>query len=282
MTSETSSTETKTHEACVVAVASLTGGCGKTFLATSLASILGSRGQKTLLVDLDLHGDAAVALQLRPQRSLYDGLYGANGKRFLVKELEERLTSVVVGSDLGFDLIAGPRDPVKAARISDADVSRVVKTVRKLYDVVVIDTSPSPAQLLLSVVAASDVGNLVATLDVPSLKNLKTLSESLSKEGFGIDKQRLILNKVAPDLGFDIEEVQETFDNRFVSLIPLSNAVSRAMNAGMVMPQMEPKSEVTKQLLAAARSAFPDPLSEVEGDEASPRRRLRFGRKEGS
>lgn len=270
-------------DAYVVAVASLTGGCGKTFLATSLAGIVGDGGHKTLLLDLDLHGDAAVALQLRPPRSLFDGLYGSDGKRFLVKDLEERLTSVVVPSDLGFDLIAAPRDPAKAARISEADVTRALKVVRKVYDVVVVDTSPFPAQLLLSLAAQCDVIALMATLDVPSLKNLKTLSEALAKQDVGIDRQRLILNKVATDLGFDIEEVQETFDDRFVSLIPMSNAVSRAMNAGTLMTQAEPDSEVTQQLLAAVNASFPKAFAPTQASDAAQsarKRRLKFGRKE--
>ena len=49
------------------------GGTGKTLTAINLAAALGSRGERTIIVDLDLQfGDVGLALGLRPDKTMYD------------------------------------------------------------------------------------------------------------------------------------------------------------------------------------------------------------------
>ena len=56
-----------------IVVFSTKGGTGKTFIATNLAAGLAQTGKRVALVDLDLQfGDAAIALGLVPQRTIYD------------------------------------------------------------------------------------------------------------------------------------------------------------------------------------------------------------------
>ena len=56
-----------------IVVFSTKGGTGKTFIATNLAAGLAQTGKRVALVDLDLQfGDAAIALGLVPQRTIFD------------------------------------------------------------------------------------------------------------------------------------------------------------------------------------------------------------------
>src|SRR5262249_34534936 len=49
------------------------GGTGKTLTATNLATALARRGERTVIVDLDLQfGDVGLALGLRPDKTVYD------------------------------------------------------------------------------------------------------------------------------------------------------------------------------------------------------------------
>ena len=60
-----------------IVVFSTKGGTGKTFLATNLAGGLAARGKRVALVDLDLQfGDAAIALGMVPQRTIFDLVQG--------------------------------------------------------------------------------------------------------------------------------------------------------------------------------------------------------------
>ena len=60
----------------VVTLASATGGCGKTFLATNLAYLLARQpGHRVCIVDLDLQfGEVSTALHLRPRYTICDAL----------------------------------------------------------------------------------------------------------------------------------------------------------------------------------------------------------------
>ena len=60
-----------------IVVFSTKGGTGKTFVATNLAAGLAASGKRVAIVDLDLQlGDAAIALGLVPQRTIYDLVQG--------------------------------------------------------------------------------------------------------------------------------------------------------------------------------------------------------------
>lgn len=272
------------RSAYVVTVASATGGCGKTFFATSLADLVARDGHKTLVVDLDLQfGEIAIALQLRPQYSLYDGLYGTHGEPLPAEAFEEHLDELVVHHEFGFDVLTAPRDPGLADYVGAGDATHVLEVVRRIYDVVIVDTPPALTEIVLSAIDQSDVVAVMATLDIPSLKNLKTFSDTLKRIQVGDDVQRLILNKVDDDLGLDVKEVRETFDDRFVALIPLSKSVSRAMNVGTVVPEVEPNGKVAQELMKATRAIMPEGMTKSDDQEGSSflTRLLKSGRKEG-
>ena len=60
-----------------VAIINQKGGCGKTTVSINLASALASRGQKTLLVDMDPQSHCAVGLAVpeeQIEQSIYDVL----------------------------------------------------------------------------------------------------------------------------------------------------------------------------------------------------------------
>lgn len=272
-----------THDAFVVTIASATGGCGKTFFATSFADIVGRQGHKTLVVDLDLQfGEIAIALQLRPEYSLYDGLYGTHGEPLPAEAFEEHFDELIVHHEFGFDVLTAPRDPALADYVGAGDASHVLKVVRKRYDIVIVDTPPALTEIVLSSLDQSDVVAVMASLDVPSLKNLKTFTDTLLRLQIGHDAQRLILNKVDDDLGLDLKEVHEAFEGRFVAEIPMSKSVSRAMNVGTVVTEVEPEGKVSQELMKAARAILPEHLAPKQEGEGTSflTRLLRGTRKE--
>ena len=253
---------TEQRQATVITVASATGGCGKTFFATNLAALLGRRpAARTLLVDMDLQfGEVAAALHLRPQYSVYDGLYGANGKPLPEGTFEEHLGELVVRHPLGFDVLTAPRDPALADYVGAADADHVIGAVKGHYDVVIVDTPPSMNEVVLVALERSDVVAVLATLDVPSLKNLKVFLETLHRLKIEDKALRLILNKVDSDVGITVKQAQDAFGGRFVGAIPHSKVVSRAMNVGSVVLEVEPKGKVAKELTVAATHVVPAEL----------------------
>jgi Flp pilus assembly CpaE family ATPase len=255
------STTTDRDRAFVITIASPTGGCGKTFYATNLAAILATSGRRCLLVDLDLQfGEVAAALRVRHPYSVYDGLYDAEGVPLPESSLEQHLDELVSHHALGFDVLTAPRDPVMADYVGARDAGRVLDVVETRYDVVVVDTPPSLNEVVLTALDRSDVVAVLATLDVPSLKNLTVLLDTLARLKLDSSRLRLLLNKVEDDIGIDVGQAQEAFDQRFVASIPLAKSVSRSLNMGTVVVEMEPRSDVSAQIRASALAVLPEDL----------------------
>ncbi|HVF54130.1 MAG TPA: MinD/ParA family protein, partial [Actinomycetota bacterium] len=97
----------------LITIASATGGCGKTFFATNAAADLAARTDGgVLLMDLDLQfGEVAVALQMRPQHSIIDGLFGRDRQPLPPETTEAVFDELVTPHSSGFDVLSAPSDP---------------------------------------------------------------------------------------------------------------------------------------------------------------------------
>ncbi|MGH9000820.1 MAG: AAA family ATPase, partial [Acidimicrobiia bacterium] len=155
----------------VFTVSSATGGCGKTFYATNMAMYLARHtGQKVVLVDLDLQfGEVSTALRLRPDYTIHDALRRDDDGGEM--EFAEHLDEFLVRHESGFFVLAAPKDPAEADRVTPTDVTRILEVLRQQADYVVVDT---PAALTEVVLAAFDLSEhlvTLATVDLPSVRN---------------------------------------------------------------------------------------------------------------
>ncbi|HVV77574.1 MAG TPA: AAA family ATPase [Mycobacteriales bacterium] len=240
------------RDARIVTIASATGGCGKTFFATSVATVLARMGHRVLLVDLDLQfGEVAAALQIHHPYSIYDGLYRADGRRLGEDEFEVHLPELVCHHELGFDVLAAPRDPALADYVGARDASVVLDCVAPRYDVVLVDTPPSLNDVVIAALDRSDVVEVLATPDVPSLRNLTAFTDVLRRLGLEDERLQLVLNKVEPDVGVTVAQANEAFGGRFRTILPADRAVSRAVNRGTTAPAHEPRSKIARAILPA-------------------------------
>lgn len=261
----------------LITIASATGGSGKTFFATNLAANLARRGQRVLLVDLDLQfGEVAPVLRLRHPYSVYDGLYGAGGVPLPAGALAEQFERLVCHHELGFDVLTAPRDPSLADYVGARDAVRVLDVVLPLYETVIVDTPPSLNEVVLVALDRSDIVPVLATLDVPSLKNLGVFLNTLRRLRLDDRHIRLILNKVEPDVGITARQAQESFNGRFIGFVPADRSVSRSINAGRPIVEDSPRSSVAKALVEAIGACYPRALADPPADrgtEPEPRPR---------
>jgi MinD-like ATPase involved in chromosome partitioning or flagellar assembly len=247
------------RETMILTVASATGGCGKTFLATNTAAHLASAGRKVLLVDFDLQfGEIAAALQIRHGYSVYDGLYDAAGRALPDEALAEHLDELVFHSPMGFDVLSAPRDPALADYITADDAARVLDVTSTAYDVVIVDTPPSLNDVVLTAIDRSELVAVVTILDVPSLRNLTSFLEIMSELDVEDSRLRLVLNKIEDDIGIDVSQAQDAFGGRFVAEIPASKAASRSINTGTVVLRSEPRSPLARAMVRSIEAIVPD------------------------
>src|SRR3546814_8761525 len=83
----------------------------------------------------------------------------------------------MVEHDTGVHVLAAPREPSEADRISPPDVTRILEAVRNRFDYVIVDTPPALAETVLVAFDMSDLLYVMATLDLPSVRSEEHTSE---------------------------------------------------------------------------------------------------------
>jgi pilus assembly protein CpaE len=122
----------------------------------------------------------------------------------------EGVRSLVTPHSPGLDTLLAPLDPGEAERIPTALVSEVLHELRQSYDFVVVDTPPDFKDCVLAALDVSDVYVLLATLDVPSLKNLRLTLDMLDLLGYRRDNWQIVLNRADSKVGLNATDVEKT------------------------------------------------------------------------
>lgn len=262
------------REGKVVTIFSAKGGVGKTTLSTNTATHLAQSGRKTLLVDLDLSfGDVAISLQLVPHKSVFDAVAMSG-------HLDDQAIKSLVTTheSSGLDVLCAPNDPGDADRIPVSTVSEVLKIARRHYDYVIVDTPPSFTEHVLAAIDVSDSLVLIATLDIPAVKNLRVAIDTLDMIGSPKDARVIVLNKADTKVGLRPEDVVSAIKTNIAVNIPNSLTVPASVNRGVPIVLDDPRGPVS----AAIRELVDGHLREHESadtttdDESSTARRSLF------
>src|SRR5581483_4074155 len=262
----------------VFTISSATGGCGKTFFATNLAYFLVRyTGKRACIVDLDLQfGEVVTALRLRPKYTIFDALQREDTDE---DDLRAHIEEYTAAHETGVHVLAAPREPSEADRITPPDVTRIVEAVRKQFDFVVVDTPPQLNEAVLAAFDLSDLLYVMATLDLPSVRNMSVFLGTLERLKISSDNVRLILNKAESDVGIDIDQVTKLFPQGFQAILPYAKEVSRSINLGMPVMAASPQAEISRLMTSGMRPLLP-PDAQVKVEEAPvAKKRGLFGRK---
>jgi pilus assembly protein CpaE len=217
-------------------------------VATNLAAALADDGStRVCLVDLDLEfGDVAITLQLVPERTLIDLVPMAGTMD------EHGVRSVITTTGTGVDAVLAPISPRDAGRIVPAVVTELVRVLRRMYDVVVIDTPPTLSEQVLAAFDLADTTVLLATLDVPALKSLRVTLDTLDQLGHPSDTRLVVLNRADARVGLKLSDVEATIGVLVSLQIPSSVDVPATINRGLLIVRDQPEHEVSRRLLELA------------------------------
>jgi pilus assembly protein CpaE len=240
-------------EARVITVFSAKGGCGKSTMATNLAVALADGGRRRVcLLDLDLaFGDVGIMLQLAPERSIADAVSAKDRiDPTLVRAL---LTSYAPG----VDVLLAPVGPTEAERIDRTTVVQVLAAVRTMADFVVVDTPAHFTEGVLAALDVTDASVLVATPDVPALKNLRIAMDMLDLLGVRRETRFVVLNRSDARVGLSGADVDRLLQTSTNAHIPSSRDVPISINRGSPIVLDKPAHPVSRAIreLAAKLAA---------------------------
>jgi pilus assembly protein CpaE len=239
----------------VVMVASASGGCGKTFVATNAATFLArATGGPVVLLDLDLQfGEVSTALRLRPEVTITDALAAeATGA-----DLNDILDEYLLPHPDGFKVLAAPRRPAEADSVTAGDVTRLLDVLRARRAWVVVDSHEGLSDVSAAALEATDHAFVVATPDRPSLLNLGRFLTALERAGMAADSVSVVLNKAESGTGFEPQDMAAELGRGFDAVVPYSRDVLRSINVGVPVIAGRPKSTIARRLARALSAVLP-------------------------
>src|SRR5512136_1497479 len=218
-------------EGGVIVVFGPKGGIGTTTLAVNLAVALQQRSDagRTILVDASLQfGDVGVFLNLPPNRNITD--LCATIEDFDPDSIDTSAVSHVSGIRA---LLAPPR-PEMADLVSPDYLKRILEELRRQYDFVVVDTATIINDTMLTAFDLADRIVLVATPDIPAIKNARLFFEITDALSYPPNKIMLVINKVDRRSGITAQMIEDNIKHQVVGQIPLDEIlVLNSINCGV-------------------------------------------------
>lgn len=209
-------------QAKVITVTSVKGGTGKTTFTLSLAGILANKNLKTIIVDMDLHsGVIAPTLNLKETKDIYTLVndYMNHG----LKELEEYITKY---NDY-IDVLPAPKDPRSVGKISSYYIENILKKLKYMYDVILIDTNHIIDDINLITFDNSDEILYVITSDLMDLRNMKTMIAIYND--MNLDNYHIVLNEATSKQSLDLYTIN-SFLGRNIDYILSNNSYIKNIN----------------------------------------------------
>ena len=236
-----------------IGIISIKGGVGKTTAITNLGAVLSNEfDKKVLLVDANFSApNLGLHLgNIKPESTIFDVLIDKIGIR-----------KAIVKHEAGFDYIPGSL----AHQKNDKDIYQLKKKIdslRRDYDMILIDTAPASANELISAMIASDELLVVTTPDYPTL--------SCTIKAIKLAKERktpivgLILNKTRKKkFELTAEDIEGIAEIPVLAVIPddvsILEALSLSKPSALHSPRKESSIEYKKLASSLVGMDYKDP-----------------------
>ncbi len=199
----------------VLAVSSIKGGVGKTTTVANLGSVLVRKGKRVLVID----GNLSV-----PNLGIHFGYIDVGSTVHDVLARKAEASDAVYEHSELLHVMPGL---VNGKFVGRWSFVRMISELRNSYDYILIDTSPSFAELSKAI-AVSDGIVFVATPDYPTISSTLQVMEKVRGE---IPIRGIILNMVKGK-GFELSavEVRDVSDASVLGSVPYNLRVQKAVS----------------------------------------------------
>lgn len=232
------------EQAKTIGVISIKGGVGKTTTAVNIGAALAELGKKVLLVDAN-YSAPNLALHLglvKPEAAtIHDVLTGKSAIEKAIYEYEG-----------GFHFIPGSLNP-QSGKIDIFALKKKLKELKSNYDVILLDSSPTLNNELLSSIIASDELVVVTSPDYPTL--------SCTIKAVKVAKQKntpitgIILNKGrGKSFELSTEDIEELADVPVIAKVNDDVRIIESLSEATPSVNLNPNSRTSieyKKLAAA-------------------------------
>lgn len=203
-----------------IGIVSLKGGVGKTSTVISLGVSLAKKGKKVLLIDANFSA---------PNLGIHLNIVEPEYTLTHVINREANIDKAIYSFYQPGELDILPTSMFKKLKRSPTELRNKIRNIKRKYDIILIDSSPSLNEETLAAMIASDEILVVST---PDYSTLATTIKSVK-----IAKQRntpitgIVLNKVYnKNFEIPLDEIERASDSPVMAVIPHDKKVLKSQS----------------------------------------------------
>jgi len=227
-------------KAKTIGVIAIKGGVGKTTTTSNLGAVLANRfGKKVLIIDAN-YSAPNLGLHLgliNPKKTIHDVL---TDKIPIEKALYQHFD--------GFHVLPGS---TSVRKVNPFKLKQKLAPLKGYYDIIIIDSSPSLNEEILSTMVASDELLVVSSPDYPTLSMTLRAVKMAKRKRTPI--KGIVLNKVR-NKKFELsrEEIEEAAEAPILSVLPDDVKVLEALSKTEPAALYKPRRKVSKEYVNLA------------------------------
>jgi pilus assembly protein CpaE len=230
------------------------GGVGRTTIAYNLAVSFGQQaGVRVVLIDGDLQFSDLRGLLRVPDTA--PSILQLPTDRIA----ESDLASVLWRDPSGIDLLLAPPRVEQAEMVTARDMEKVVSLLRRIYNVIVIDSPPAITDTTLAYLDDADSILSIVTPDRNSVRNARLAGQAFVAAGMSPHKMMLVMNR-AGSPGIKPEQMAAELGRLPDVSIPDDQPLIKATTAeGVPFVLAQPKAKASQEVMAIAQRLMAPP-----------------------
>ena len=222
------------------------GGVGTTTIAINAAIALHKElGKRVLLIDANLQfGDHRVFLDLGLDRMSIVDLATA-------PVVDSDLTHhVLVKHESGIELLLAPPSPETAELVTSDHMPHILSLLESDYDYILIDIDKRLDEVNLRIMDAAQAIYVVMTADLPCLKNVRLVLETIGHLGYPEEKVKLVLNRSNAFTGINVKNAESALKRKIdFQIVNEYRSAIGALNSGAPFMYTKSDSALGKNIL---------------------------------
>jgi pilus assembly protein CpaE len=227
------------------------GGVGKTTLAFNLGVAASGLGLRTALIDGSIQfGDLRGLLRApRDAPSMLD---------LPTDRISERdLADVFWRGPADVDVLLAPPRIEMAEMVLVRDLEKTISLMRRIYDLVIVDTGVGLGELTLALLDQADTILEVVTYDATTIRNTIAMAETFQKIGYPPSKVRYLVNRADASAGINPADLRTALGREPEYRIRSEGqVVGPASNQGAPYVTTDPGANVSRDTIEVARALF--------------------------
>ena len=238
------------------------GGVGTTTIAINSAIALHKGfGRRVCLVDASLQfGDHRVFLDLGLDRMSVVDLATAPTVDI------DLIHQVLVKHESGIELLLAPPSPETAELVTHDHLPSLIGLIKSDFDYIIIDIDKRLDEVNLRIMDVADTIYLVMTADLPCLKNVRLVLETIGHLGYSEDKVKLILNRSNAFTGINVKNAESALKRKIdYQIINEYRSAIGALNSGAPFMYTKSDSALGKDVMDFVKALDKDHMERQAG-----------------